>query len=75
MPTLLIAEHDNASLKEVTAKALTAARQLGEPVHVLVAGPGARPAAKSPRSSRAWKKCSSPRTRATITCWPSRRRR
>ena len=47
MPTLLIAEHDNASLKDVTAKALTAARQLGEPVHVLVAGPGARPAAEA----------------------------
>jgi len=47
MPTLLIAEHDNASLKDVTAKALTAARQLGEAVHVLVAGPGARPAAEA----------------------------
>jgi electron transfer flavoprotein alpha subunit len=36
--TLLIAEHDNAVLKETTARALTAARELGEPVHVLVAG-------------------------------------
>jgi electron transfer flavoprotein alpha subunit len=47
MPTLLVAEHDNASLKDVTAKALTAARQLGEPVHALVAGPGSRPAAEA----------------------------
>jgi electron transfer flavoprotein alpha subunit len=36
--TLLLAEHDNASLKEATARALTAARELGGEVHVLVAG-------------------------------------
>ena len=45
MTTLLIAEHDNASLKEATAKALTAAAQLGAPVHILVAGENARAAA------------------------------
>src|SRR5215217_1304618 len=38
MTTLLIAEHDHGSLKDVTAKALTAAKALGAPVHVLVAG-------------------------------------
>jgi electron transfer flavoprotein alpha subunit len=38
MATLLLAEHDNASLKDATAKALTAAKALGGPVHVLVAG-------------------------------------
>jgi electron transfer flavoprotein alpha subunit len=38
MTTLLLAEHDNASLKDATAKALTAARAMGGPVHVLVAG-------------------------------------
>jgi electron transfer flavoprotein alpha subunit len=38
MPTLLLAEHDNASLKDATAKALTAAKALGADVHVLVAG-------------------------------------
>jgi electron transfer flavoprotein alpha subunit len=42
MTTLLIAEHDNKVLKDSTNKALTAARALGEPVHVLVAGSGAR---------------------------------
>jgi electron transfer flavoprotein alpha subunit len=47
MPTLLLADHDNASLKDVTAKALTAAKALGGPVHVLVAGSGAQVAAEA----------------------------
>jgi electron transfer flavoprotein alpha subunit len=38
MPTLLIAEHDNATLKDATNKALTAAKAIGAEVHVLVAG-------------------------------------
>src|SRR4051794_13685929 len=38
MTTLLIAEHDNKLLKDATHKALTAAKQLGADVHVLVAG-------------------------------------
>ncbi len=38
MPTLLLAEHDNAALKDATAKALTAAKALGADVHILVAG-------------------------------------
>ncbi|TFF18761.1 electron transfer flavoprotein subunit alpha/FixB family protein [Jiella endophytica] len=41
MTTLLIAEHDNQSLSEQTAKALAAATKLGSDVHVLVAGEGA----------------------------------
>lgn len=41
MATLLLAEHDNAALNGVTAKALTAAAALGGPVHILVAGQGA----------------------------------
>ncbi|MGB3271570.1 MAG: FAD-binding protein [Xanthobacteraceae bacterium] len=45
MTTLLIAEHDNASLKDATPKALTAASQLGGEVHVLVAGHNAKAAA------------------------------
>ncbi len=40
MATLLIAEHDNKSLKDSTNKALTAAKQLGGDVHILVAGGG-----------------------------------
>jgi electron transfer flavoprotein alpha subunit len=47
MTTLLIAEHDNASLKDATNKALTAAKTLGQPVHVLVAGKGARAVAEA----------------------------
>jgi electron transfer flavoprotein alpha subunit len=42
---LLIAEHDNASLKDATNKALTAAAALGSEVDVLVAGEGAKGAA------------------------------
>jgi electron transfer flavoprotein alpha subunit len=42
MTTLLIAEHDNSTLKDATAKALTAAKQLGGDVHVLVAGKGCK---------------------------------
>jgi electron transfer flavoprotein alpha subunit len=46
MATLLIAEHDNASVKDATNKALTAAKELGGPVHILVAGEGAKSAAE-----------------------------
>jgi electron transfer flavoprotein alpha subunit len=45
MATLLIAEHDNASVKDSTHKALTAAHQIGGDVHVLVAGHNAGAAA------------------------------
>ena len=38
MTTLLIADHDNATLKDATAKALSAASALGGDVHILVAG-------------------------------------
>jgi electron transfer flavoprotein alpha subunit len=47
MTTLLIAEHDNAHLKDATHKALSAAQALGAPVHVLVAGSDARAAAEA----------------------------
>ncbi|WP_112519509.1 electron transfer flavoprotein subunit alpha/FixB family protein [Agrobacterium cavarae] len=45
MAILLLAEHDNATLSDQTAKTLTAATQIGGDVHVLVAGSGARAAA------------------------------
>ena len=41
MTSLVIAEHDNKTLKEATGKVVTAAAQVGTPVHVLVAGQGA----------------------------------
>src|SRR5215472_4508018 len=46
MTTLLVAEHDNKSLKDATHKALTAAKGLAAPVHVLVAGAGCRAVAE-----------------------------
>jgi electron transfer flavoprotein alpha subunit len=42
MTTLLLAEHDNKSLKDSTSKALTAAKALGGDVHILVAGKDAK---------------------------------
>lgn len=45
MAILLLAEHDNATVSEQTAKALTAATKIGGDVHVLVAGSGAKAAA------------------------------
>ncbi|QRM29010.1 electron transfer flavoprotein subunit alpha/FixB family protein [Microvirga sp. VF16] len=47
MTTLLMAEHDNAHLKDATHKALSAAKALGAPVHVLVAGANAKAAAEA----------------------------
>jgi electron transfer flavoprotein alpha subunit len=47
MTVLLVAEHDNASLSDQTAKALTAATEIGGGVHILVAGKGAKPAAEA----------------------------
>ena len=47
MPTLLLAEHDNKSLKDPTVKAMTAAKAIGAPVHVLIAGKDCRPAAEA----------------------------
>jgi electron transfer flavoprotein alpha subunit len=45
MAVLLVAEHDNKSLKDATSKALTAAKQIGADVHVLVAGYNCQPVA------------------------------
>jgi electron transfer flavoprotein alpha subunit len=47
MTTLLLAEHDNKALAAAVAKAMTAARALGEEVHVLVAGADCRAVADS----------------------------
>jgi len=45
--TLLLAEHDNKTLKDSTHKALTAVKALGGDVHVLVAGSGAKAVAEA----------------------------
>jgi electron transfer flavoprotein alpha subunit len=46
MATLLLADHHEDALGDATAKALTAARQIGTPVHVLVAGRSPKGAAE-----------------------------
>ena len=45
MTALVLAEHDNASLKEATSKTVTAAAALVGPVNVLIAGEGAQASA------------------------------
>jgi len=47
MTALLVAEHDNKTLRDATLKALTAAKALGGDVHVLVAGKDCRPVAEA----------------------------
>jgi electron transfer flavoprotein alpha subunit len=47
MTTLVIAEHDNASLKGSTLNTITAATQCGGDVHVLIAGHNAATAAQA----------------------------
>ena len=44
MTVLVLAEHDNASLKRATLSVIAAARKVGGEIHVLVAGQGARAA-------------------------------
>ena len=52
MTSLVLADHDNASLKASTLSAVTAAQQMGGDIHILVAGQGcgavAQAAAKIP---------------------------
>ena len=47
MTTLVIAEHDNASIKAATLNTVTAAAQCGDDVHVLVTGANAAQAAQA----------------------------
>jgi electron transfer flavoprotein alpha subunit len=47
MSVLLIAEHDNASLKPATLHAVTAAKEIGGDLAILVAGQSCRPAAEA----------------------------
>ncbi|MEH3148450.1 MAG: electron transfer flavoprotein subunit alpha/FixB family protein [Methylobacterium frigidaeris] len=47
MATLLLVEHAGSALKDASLKALTAARQLGAPVHALVTGSDSRAAAEA----------------------------
>ncbi len=47
MTCLVLADHDNATLRDATARAVGAAQKLDNDVHVLVAGAGCRPAAEA----------------------------
>ena len=47
MSLMLIAEHDNASLKPATLHAVTAAKEIGGDLVILVAGQNCRPAAEA----------------------------
>ena len=72
MATLLIAEHDNAGIKDATNKALTAATALGADVDVLVAGQGAKGAAEAAAKLAGVKKVLLPMTRPMRMISPSR---
>ncbi len=52
MASLVIAEHDNVSLKDATHKTVTAAAQISSPVHILVAGENCAAVAGSRRQDR-----------------------
>ena len=76
MAILLIAEHDNATLSDQTAKALTAAAKIGGDVHVLVAGKGAKAAADAAaKLARRAQGAARRRRRPRRTAWPSRSQR
>jgi electron transfer flavoprotein alpha subunit len=47
MNVLVVAEHDNTTLSPAVAKVMSAAKALGDNVHVLVAGSGAKPVAEA----------------------------
>src|SRR5690606_20610620 len=47
MTVLVLAEHDNKTLKGATLNAVSAAQAIGGEIHILVAGDGARPAAEA----------------------------
>jgi electron transfer flavoprotein alpha subunit len=47
MTSLILAEHDGSTLSAATLNTVTAASQLGEPLHILVAGQGVQPVAEA----------------------------
>ena len=76
MTSLVIAEHDNKTLKDATAKTVSAATQLGAPVHVLVAGDRiATPSPRLPPNSPASRKFSSRKRHISQSWLPSRWKR
>jgi hypothetical protein len=57
MAILVIAEHDNQSLKASTLNTVAAAARLGGDVHMLVAGAGCAGGPKPPPRWPAWPRC------------------
>ena len=55
MTVLLLADHDNKALSAAVAKAMSAAKALGQDVHVLVAGADCKPVAESRPGSSHWR--------------------
>ncbi len=60
MAVLVIAEHDNASLKQDTAKVVVAAKAIGGDIHLLVAGQDCKAAADAAAKLEA----------SVKYCWP-----
>ena len=74
MAILLIAEHDNATLSDQTAKALSAATQIGSDIDVLVAGKDAKPAADAAAKLKGVRKVLLAEATNWPSAWRSRRR-
>ena len=74
MGILVIAEHDNVSLKAATLNAVTAAAKIGGEIHLLVAGKGCAAAADAAAKISGVAKVCSPMRRSTPTIcrrtWP-----
>jgi electron transfer flavoprotein alpha subunit len=64
MTILVIAEHDQQSLKAATLNTVTAARKIGGDIHVLVAGSNCTPPPSKPPHCKAsaWSKSPTPPT-------------
>ena len=75
MTVLLLAEHDNKALSANVAKAMTAAKALGQDVHVLVAGADCRASPRPPPSSTASPRCCSRTRPSSAISWPRSCRR
>ena len=69
MTILVIAEHDNASIKASTLNTIAAAQKIGGDIHVLVAGSNAQAAADAAAKIAGVAKCCSPTRRNSPMAW------
>ncbi|STR70049.1 Electron transfer flavoprotein domain [Raoultella ornithinolytica] len=70
MATLLLVEHDNNQLNAVTKNAVSAARELGGEVTLLVAGETAARWRNRLRALPGWRKCCSLTIAPLNISWP-----